>query len=445
MISTYSQAKIYLEFFVNREKQANFSYRKSLTLERVFLLFKHLNIPYQKLRVIHIAGTKGKGSTACICSFLLAANDYRVGLYTSPHFHDFRERIQIVDSRSPIVHRKLISKVNVVKIVEEFRKKLNNFELPRSLGEVSFFEIYTAVAFKYFLEKKVDFTVLETGLGGRLDATNIADPLVSIITRIDYEHTDQLGKKLRNIAREKAGIIKEKVAVISFKQRPSVLKVIKDKCRDKNSELFVFGKDFNALNIRLKNKSTAFDFHFNRQKFKNLNLKLKGECQVQNSSLSLAALSLLEQKGLLRNKLRPREALSECNLEGRFEIVSRKPLVIVDVAHDSSSFEVLRDNLKVYFPKRKVILIFGCAKDKDAKNMLKQISCFNLILTSFSNIRSYNPVKLQRNLRLKRALVTDNIEQAYLQARKAYKSNSLILVAGSFFLVSEFKKLYERI
>src|SRR3990167_1194354 len=189
MIRNYKQAKAYLESFINYERAVKFNYKKSFKLTRVKLLFNRFNIPHQKLKVIHIAGTKGKGSTARFCAQSLAGLGLKTGLYTSPHLFDFRERIRIVSSRSSLVSSKLIPEKDVVRIVEEFRKKLKNFKLPEELGKISFFEIYTPLAFKYFLEQKLDGAVLEPGLGGRLDATNIAKSRVSVITHIGYDPT----------------------------------------------------------------------------------------------------------------------------------------------------------------------------------------------------------------------------------------------------------------
>lgn len=445
MINNYKEAENYLNSFINYERRPFFPYKESLKLKRAYNLFEYLSIPYQQLRAIHIAGTKGKGSTAYFCSFLLAASGYEVGLYTSPHLFDFRERIAIVQSSKLKVQISLISKRDVVRIVEDFRLKLKKLRLSPELGKISFFEIYTALAFKYFLEKKVDLAILETGLGGRLDATNVVKPFVSVITHIGYDHTDKLGKKLSDIAYEKSGIIKEKVPVVCSSQETSSLAVIKNKCRLKKSSLFLLGRDFMAFNIRLKKNYTLFDFEFKDVRLKNLKISLKGKYQVENAALALAACCLLRKKELIRQKLNFRQGLRDLDISGRFEIVSRNPLIVVDIAHNVSSIAALNDNLKTYFPSKKIILIFSCSQDKDAKNMLRKISYSHLILTRFNNPRSFEPDELRKMSPRKEAYIADSIKEAFRKALELYTSDDwAIVISGSLFLVSEAKMFFRR-
>ena len=223
-MKTYIQAKHYLDSFINYEKKSFFPYKKSLKLKRVEVLLKGLGTPYQKLRCLHIAGTKGKGSTAHFCATLLAYCGFKVGLYTSPHFFDFRERISVLNVKGGNLRNKIIPKKEVARILGKFTPYLKRVKPDKKSDALSFFEVYTAVAFEYFWEKRLDFVVLETGLGGRLDATNVVTPLVSIITHIGYDHMDKLGNTLQKIAYEKAGIIKPGIPVISCAQdRKSVV------------------------------------------------------------------------------------------------------------------------------------------------------------------------------------------------------------------------------
>ncbi len=431
MIRNYKQAKAYLDSFINYERAVKFSYKKSFKLRRVKLLFKQFKIPYQKLKVIHIAGTKGKGSTARFTAQLLAAQGLRTGLYTSPHLFDFRERIRIVPS-------KMISKKDVVRITEDFRKKLKNFKLPEELGKISFFEIYTALAFKYFLEQKVDCAVLETGLGGRLDATNIARAKVSVITHIGYDHTHLLGKKLREIAGEKAGIIKNKIPVVSAKNLKPVARVMEKTSRNTQSRLFIFGRDFKAAHIRFKAKYTLFDYSFAGKNLKDIKIPLLGRHQVENCALSLTAVFLFTKK-FLPDKLK--SGLADLPLEGRFELVSSKPLIIVDVAHNVSSFTALYNNLKLYYPSKKIILIFGASRDKDVWGMLRKIPYAKLILTGVNNPRCFSPEELEKYVPGP-SIITPNIKEALALAKKLYRPGSIIVISGSLFLAAEAKNLW---
>ncbi|MBU1112329.1 MAG: bifunctional folylpolyglutamate synthase/dihydrofolate synthase [Candidatus Omnitrophica bacterium] len=445
MISNYKQAKAYLESFIDYEKTSDFDYKKSIKLNRVKLLFKQFKIPYQKLRTIHIAGTKGKGSTARFCAQGLAASGLKAGLYTSPHLFDFRERIIIKSpgcqvARSPVskIRSQMISKRDVARITEDFRKKLNDFKLPEELGKISFFEIYTALAFKYFLEQKVDCAVLETGLGGRLDATNITRAKVSVITHIGYDHTHFLGKKLSEIASEKAGIIKKKIPVISANNFRSAAEVVKKQAGQAASRLFIFGRDFKASNIRLKPKFTIFDYSSGSKKINNIKISLLGRHQVENCSLALTACSLFTKQDFLK-KLKT--SLADLAPEGRFEQLSTKPLIVLDVAHNVSSFSALRDNLKLYYPAKKIILIFGCSRDKDVEGMLKKIPYKKLILTGVDNPRCFTSEELKEYVSGS-PVITPDIKVALAEAKKAYRPGSIIVISGSLFLAAQTKKLW---
>lgn len=440
MINEYRQAENYLNSFLNYEKESFFPYKRFLKLERMHLLLKQLQISYQNLKVIHIAGTKGKGSTANFCAYLFAASGFKAGLFTSPHFFDFRERIQIVRGLKLGIESSLISKKDLAEIIEKFKPRLEKLKFPKKLGRITFFEFSTAISLEYFLRKKVDFVILESGMGGRLDSTNVVNPLACIITHIGYDHTDKLGKKLAEIAGEKAGIIKKNIPLVCAPQRPASLRAIKSKCRMRDALLLLWGRDFEVKNLRIKRNHTFFDFRFDDLTLCGLKIYLKGRHQVENASLALAAISLLGKKGAITGRIDYRGGLKRCFLPGRFEVVNKSPLIIVDIAHNVSSFLALRDNLKTYFPNKKIILIFSCAKDKDAGKMLKTIDYSYLILTSFNNPRSQSSLELKKIVKEKNIYLTININSALKQAREIYKKNRVIVVSGSLFLVSEAKR-----
>jgi len=437
----FKKAKEYLYSFINYENYNNYHYRRSFKLKRVRHLMNMLGIRYKRLKAIHIAGTKGKGSTATFVSYILAASGFKAGLYTSPHFADFRERIKIINNGTKGIKEDMISRKDVVRIINEFKPYLDKMRSGAPYGMITFFEVWTAIAFRFFLEKNVDYAILEVGLGGRLDATNIVRPMLSIITHIGYDHTQKLGNKLSDIAREKAGIIKRGIPLVVANQRKSALSVILKKARMMNAENFVLGRDFYFYNVRLA-KKTTFDFCFKDFKL-HPDIPLKGRCQAENASLAIAAMRTLEERYNVGKRIEYKRGLKNAFLEGRFEIASRRPLIILDIAHNVSSFCALSQNIKDYFPQKRVILIFAASKDKNVKKMLSVIDYEKIIITSFSNPRAMACHKIKEFCREK-AIIEPSIEKALKKAFSLYNKNYLILVSGSFFLVSEAKKVIKR-
>lgn len=444
MITTYKQAQRYLDSFINYEKIPSFSYNRALKPERMKSLIAQLGFEPRNLKVLHIAGTKGKGSTAWLSAWMLASCGFRVGLYTSPHLYDFRERIQILaKNHNAKITNTFIAREDVTGLTDYIQSRLGSRLCSPQLERLSFFEIYTAIALQYFLQQQVDFAVIETGLGGKLDATNVLTPLVSIITHIGYDHMNILGNKLSDIAAEKAGIIKRNTPLICACQRPSVLEVIQRHCLRNKSELFLYGRDYKTSNIRLFNERTLFDYAFRDYHWHNIAISLRGMCQVENAAVALTALCVLKIKKVIGDISNAHQTLAALNIEGRFETANRNPLIVVDVAHNISSFMALRENLKHYYPSKKIIFIFSCSRDKDARKMLKAIDSEHLILTRFSNPRSSDPWQLRRMTNHKSVFVTATVEAAVAQALRLYHSQALILVSGSLFLVSDVKKLLQ--
>jgi dihydrofolate synthase/folylpolyglutamate synthase len=438
MVRDYQQALQYLNSFLNLEKKAFYSYKESLKLNRVYKVAEYLKIFYKDLKAIHIAGTKGKGSTAHFIAYLLAASGYKVGLFTSPHFFSFRERIKIVKARDGKVEEKLISEKSAIEIIEKFKNKLAVYNKEKP----TYFELITFIGFEYFLNKKVDYAVVEVGLGGRLDSTNIINPLTSVITHIGYDHVDLLGNSLAAIAAEKAGIIKEKIPVVSSYQRHLADKTIKKIAKKNKSSLFILGKDFQTTNIRINKNYTSFDFEFGKNKIKKIKIYAKGSYQVENAGLALASVASIKKED--KTSVLSKKALSQCRLTGRFEVVSKNPLVVVDVAHNQSSAKAVSDNLKRYYPKKRIILVFSCSSDKKPNQMLPLIKYDALILTQFNHPRSFDVFQL-KNILKRKAVVTINLKDALKIAKNLYNKQSLILICGSFFLAAEAKKEYVRI
>ncbi|MCF7887435.1 MAG: bifunctional folylpolyglutamate synthase/dihydrofolate synthase [Candidatus Omnitrophica bacterium] len=434
MRKEFQQALNFLNSFLDLEKKSFYSYKDSLKLKRVYQIADYLNISYGDLKTIHIAGTKGKGSTAHFTAYLLASLGYKVGLFTSPHLFSFRERIKIVRLVDNKFKEKLISEKSVVEIVDKFKDKIRVFNKEKP----TYFELITLIGFQYFLDKEIDYAIVEVGLGGRLDSTNIINPLVSVITHIGYDHVHLLGHSLAKIASEKAGIIKEKTPVVSSFQRKSAAKVISQIAKKNKSLFFILGKDFQTTNIKVKRNYTSFDFEFGKNKIKNLKIYPKGSYQVENAGLALASILTIKKQNIKMPLFK--QALSQCLLAGRFEPISRNPLVIVDVAHNQSSARVVSDNLKRYYPNKKIILIFSCSNDKKPNQMLSLINYDNIILTQFNHRRVFDVFQLKKVFK-KKAIITTNLEDALRRAKDLYDKQSLILICGSFFLAAEAKSL----
>ena len=247
---SYPEVISYLESFINYEKIPSYPYKESLKLERISGFLEIIGNPQLTLKYLHIAGTKGKGSTCAFLTYILRQAGYKAGLYTSPHLSDFRERIRILvpGPNKASDFEGMVSKERLASIAERLKPAIDSYNKNSAYGPLTFFEVYTAIALVYFEEQNVDFAVLETGLGGRLDATNVVNSLICAITPISYEHADKLGSTLREIAAEKAGIIKSKSSIIvTALQEEEAMRVIEDKCRETGSKLLKIGEDITYL------------------------------------------------------------------------------------------------------------------------------------------------------------------------------------------------------
>ncbi|MDD5069267.1 MAG: bifunctional folylpolyglutamate synthase/dihydrofolate synthase [Candidatus Omnitrophica bacterium] len=442
---SYTKALRFLDGFINYEKKSKFSYLESFSLLRVNRLFSFLKVNHRGLKIIHLAGTKGKGSTANFVARILAGSGYKVGLYTSPHITDLRERIRIIKPQPSVSRLKLsdrlISKNDFSRILETFENKIKKLKPADLRRKASFFEVYTALALKYFSLKKVDFLVLETGLGGRLDATNVVNPKIVIITNIDYDHTDLLGNTLSLIAKEKAAIIKEKTKVIISQQAKSVDLVLKREAKKKKSELYRLNKDFFVDNLKLGKRGISFDFKSKNVYIPKISLPVFGRYQADNAALAISAVSFLPGVCLGPDKLK--SSLKDFILPGRFEIVKLTPLTVLDIAHNPYSFTVLNRTIKEVFPDKKVIIVFAAAGDKNISKMIRSIEYDELILTKFNHPRVYDPYQFRKDLDLNSEII-DDPAAALKKAFSLYKPNKVIVVCGSSFLVSCLRRFLKR-
>jgi dihydrofolate synthase/folylpolyglutamate synthase len=408
----YRQAIEYLESFIDYEKLNNYAYNKAFGLERIRRLLALLGNPQDGLRCIHVAGTKGKGSTCAFIAYILRQAGYKVGLYTSPHLTDFRERIRILGDQSPVSSCQpdksfegMISRQDLARLVEKIQKL--------SLPSLTFFEIYTALAFLYFKQKRVDYAVLETGMGGRLDATNVVTPLASVITPISLEHTQYLGGTLEKIAAEKAGIIKA-VTVITAPQKRGVLAVIRKRCQETGARLDEI-KDY-----------------------KERKLKLLGRHQLINAEVAARAV-----KGLCPPET-IEKGLKNTRWPGRCEAVSQNPLVVLDGAQNAASVEALKSAVKDNFSYKRLILVLGISADKDIKGICGGFDGFydEAVLTKSANPRAADPKNLGRYFPAKKIYITADTKEAIAKASAIAGREDLILATGSLFVVGEIRKYY---
>jgi dihydrofolate synthase/folylpolyglutamate synthase len=406
-------------------------------LNRMRSLLRKLGNPQDQLRCIHIAGTKGKGSTCTMIAAMLEAQGYRVGLYTSPHLVDIRERISI--------NGQLISQddfAKCIRLVEPIAKKLK--PLP------TWFDVVTAAALKYFADQKIDVAVVETGLGGRLDSTNVIKPEVTAITSISFDHMAQLGNTLAKIAGEKAGIFKPGVPALTVAQVPEVEAVFKRVAGEVGAPLDICGStiefSYRFEASRLGGRQYRVCLTTNNSKFEHITVPLFGEHQAINCGLAMAVIDRLKQRGLPIDDSKAIEGLSRTRIAGRMETVSSTPRIIVDAAHNAASIDAFMRAVGQHVPYDSMVVIFGCCADKDVEGMLGRIAggADKVIFTRVNNIRTANPHELAMRYTEqygKMAQVADTLRDALEIAYRAVTKEDLICITGSFYLVGEAKKM----
>ncbi|MHC4064387.1 MAG: bifunctional folylpolyglutamate synthase/dihydrofolate synthase [Planctomycetota bacterium] len=413
-------------------KSSNFS------LTRIKRLLAELGNPHKQVRTIHIAGTKGKGSTATMLAHMLHHSGYKVGLYTSPHLITVRERISI--------NGKLISEPQFSRAARKV------FGCVRPGQEPTYFEVLTAVAFAFFAAEKVQVAVIETGLGGRLDSTNVISPELCGITSISYDHTGQLGDSLSAIAAEKAGIFKAGVPVISAPQRPEVKKVLQEAAAKSRTKIRMTGEDipfsYRFESARPLGRHTRLSLTTSRSRFEHLHVPLLGEHQAINCGLALSMLDALKERGFEIDDQKAIAGLSTVTLPGRMELVREEPRILVDTAHNAASVEALMRAIGQNIPYDSMVVIFGCQKDKDVGGMLRHIrlGADKAIFTSTGSPRSMDPDDLAAAYTEqtgKMAQVAEDLDEAMQIATSAVSKGDLICITGSFYLVGLVKRKYQ--
>jgi len=397
-------------------------------LEAITELLMRLGSPQNSYKTILIAGTNGKGSTAAMTASILHSAGYKVGLYTSPHLIDVRERI--------VINGEKITKREFSQAVANVKSKLKQ--------PVTYFEFLTAASFIYFQRQQVDIAVLEVGLGGRLDATNVCKPIVSVITNIGFDHTAYLGSSLTAIAREKAGIIKHNGVCITAAKQKQVLEVLNSVCLDRRAKLYCLGSD-----IRIKRqKDGLLTYQGIQRNLKNLQIPLKGRHQCSNAALALATVELCGKNGFQVDDEAISSGLKNTHWEARLEILQNNPLFILDGAHNPAGIRVLCQALKRDFSYRRLIFIFGALADKDYREMLRLIAPLSprIILTQLKTRRAVPVDDMARVLNKMEypVIVTENVGKAIERAQALADRQDLICAAGSLYLAGEVKQIFPR-
>jgi dihydrofolate synthase/folylpolyglutamate synthase len=433
-IRTFRSALGYLDSLTNVERTPRTETRNgSMGLSRINRLLSGLGNPHREFRSAHIAGTKGKGSTAAMLAAMLRGSGLKVGLYTSPHVLDIRERIMVGDA--------MISELDFAHAIRDVAAAAAKAKL-----EATYFEVLTAAAFHVFAQKEVDIAVVETGLGGRLDATNVLTPEVVGITSISYDHMDVLGSDLASIAREKAGIFKRNVPAFSAPQRQNVKEAL-----DAVAETV-------GAPLKFSNEGVDFSYRFEfsraqgrhariclttpTSRFEHLHVPLWGEHQAVNCALALTMLDALKNRGLAVDDQRAVVGLADVRLLGRMQMISENPRIIVDGAHNAASVDALMRAIGQNIPYDSMIVIFGCNKDKDVSGMIRriQVGADKVIFTNVDSPRTADPAELAAEYvdrSGKMAQVARRLEDAMRIATTAVSREDVICVTGSFYLVAE--------
>jgi len=408
-----------------------------LELETISDILGILGSPQDSFTTVHIAGTNGKGSIGTYIAEILARSGHNTGLYTSPHLVRFNERFAV--NGTPVSDDEIVTAYMAVN------------EADRGQRKATFFEIATAMAFYLFAGRGVEFAVIETGMGGRFDATNIIHPAVSIISNLSIEHTDYLGSTIRDLAVEKGGIIKENTPLVTGVTQPSGLSKLFETAREKNAPVHVFRKDFKVRNNKTKNTFSYFGLS---RRFKDLKTGLKGSHQIENAALAIAGCEIvakhpdLAYPDRLLDPVNIQDGLKNAQWPGRLEYIMEDPLVIIDGAHNLKASAVLGSYLSEHFPGRKITLVLGMLDDKPYEKMLKNLlpAAGRVILTRADNDRSIDPQVLEQCARLYTDVpvtIEPHVGRAVEKAVNKAHTDEVVCIAGSLYVAGEAREKIE--
>jgi dihydrofolate synthase/folylpolyglutamate synthase len=401
-------------------------------LRRIERLLARMSNPQSAAKSVHIAGTKGKGSTAAMLASILKQSGYRTGLYTSPHLLSIRERIQ-VDGRQ-------ITEGEFARLAGRIKPEVEAVNTSSDPGELTTYEILTALAFMCFQDRGVAYQVLETGLGGRLDATNVVQPEICVITSISYDHMDVLGDTLAEIAREKAGIIKPGSIVVTAPQIPEAMNVLEEVCRQKAVKLVRVGGDVSWRRKSVSPEKQSFQLMGLKGNY-NVEVPLLGEYQLENAATAITAAETLAGRGAVITAEAITSGIAGVNWPGRLQVLRRKPWVIVDGAHNGDSVRRLVTALRQYFTFEKAVVIFGASSDKNIAAMAAGLKAFpdKIIATSSHHPRAVAVEQLVEEFSRESIIpeVSADVASAVEKALSLTGPADLVCATGSLFLVAE--------
>jgi len=429
----YSQAEEYLNSFINYEQILGIPYtQRGYGLGHVEELLRRMADPQLAAKTIHIAGTKGKGSVSAMIAQVLSVSGYRTGLYISPHLHTLRERIRVDGT--------LISEAEFAAAMAETKPFIEAMRHDTAFRQPTYFEVLTVLAFAYFKKKGVDFQVLEVGLGGRLDATNVTRPVVCIITPVSLDHTQILGNSLGEIAREKAGIIKPGCWAVLSPQPEEAASVISEICQEKEAKVVQVGRDVTWYKIGsdLYHQSLVVEGRTNKY---HVSIPLLGDFQLENAATAVAALEILSSTGFAISAADIAQGLDQVKWPGRFQILQQNPTVLVDGAHNVASTKRLVSNIKTHFGHKRIFLVFGTSSDKDIPGIINELIQLypQIIVTRTAHSRAAPLITLAAEF-TKRGIepeTRDTVAEATSRALSLADKTDLVCVTGSLFVVAE--------
>jgi dihydrofolate synthase/folylpolyglutamate synthase len=438
MSLTFAEALSYLDRFINYERQPGVSYaREDFDLPGFERFLGRLDDPHRRIKTVVVAGTKGKGSTAAMIASIVQAGGLKAGLYTSPHLCSVRERIR--------VDGEIISEETFAALVGELMPHIEATGMAGVRRYRTFFEILTAMALVHFQRIKVDLAVLEVGLGGRVDATNVATPLVSVITSISFDHTEVLGDTIPKIAREKAGIIKPYGIAVVAPQGPEALTVIREVCEAQNARLHDVAAEWRWQPLSYGWERSVFDLHGVARSYPALEIPLAGPHQILNAATAIATAEQLQMQGLPISVDGIRQGVKQVQWEGRLETVSRQPWVVLDGAHNRDSARCLREALMTCFQYRRLILVLGISANKNLEGIIEELAplATTTVATRAMVPRAAPPQRVA-TLAAKwsdHIIAEEDTQKALAQAIAETRPDDLLLVTGSLYLVGDAKRL----